>query len=158
VAQTVEKGHGRTETRKLETTTILTLHGKWAGLKQGFRVTRTRVVKGVSTTEVAYGITSLTEQEADAKRLLALVRGHWEIENGLHWVRDVTMGEDKCRVRRGNAPQVLAALRNAALHLVAGSDDAKDAMDAKSRAEIIRHLGSDISRPLQLLGFPLLET
>jgi predicted transposase YbfD/YdcC len=155
VAQTVDKGHGRTETRKLETTTILTMHQKWPGLKQGFRITRTRVVKGVATTETVYGITSLAEQEADAKLLLELVRGHWEIENGLHWVRDVTMGEDKCRVRRGNAPQALAALRNAALHLLAGSPGAKD---AKSRAEIIRHLGSDISRPLQLLGFPQLET
>lgn len=154
MAQTTEKGHGRTETRKLETTTILTMRQKWPGLKQGFRITRTRVVKGVTETDTSYGITSLTEEEADAKRLLGMVRGHWEIENGLHWVRDVTMGEDRCRVRRGNAPQVLAALRNAALHLVAGSGYAKG---AESRAGIIRHLGSDISRPLQLLGFPPFE-
>src|SRR5205085_943419 len=110
VARTVEKGHGRAETRVLETTTVLTRHKKWAGLKQGFRITRTRTVRGVTTTEVHYGITSLSEQEADASRLLGLVRGHWRIENGLHWVRDVTMGEDGCRMRRGNAPQVLAAL------------------------------------------------
>lgn len=151
----MEKGHGRTETRRLETTTILTLTHKWPGLKQGFRITRTRVVKGETETETVYGITSLTEEEADAKRLLELVRGHWEIENGLHWVRDVTMGEDKCRVRRGNAPQALAALRNAALHLVASSGYAEE---AGSRAEVIRHLGSDITRPLQLLGFPPFET
>ena len=83
------------------------------------------------------------------------MRGHWEIENGLHWVRDVTMGEDKCRVRKGNAPQVLAALRNASLHLVAGSCYARR---AESRAEVFRHLGSDITRPLRLLGFPPFET
>jgi predicted transposase YbfD/YdcC len=154
VARETEKGHGRTDTRELETTTILTMGLKWPGLAQGFRITRTRVVKGVTTTEVHYGITSLTEQEADAKRLLALVRGHWAIENGLHWVRDVTMGEDACRVRRGNAPEALAALRNAALHLVSGPEYAGL---ERSRAGVIRHLGADLSRPLQLLGFPPLE-
>jgi hypothetical protein len=55
---------------------------------------------------------------ADAKRLLALDRGHWGIENGLHHVRDVTLGEDACRVRSQNAPQVLAAARNLALGLL----------------------------------------
>src|SRR5258708_3317364 len=124
---------------------------KWPGLKQGFRITRTRVVKGVSTTEVVYGITSLAEEEADAKRLLGLVRGHWGIENCLHWVRDVTMGEDKCRVRRGSAPEALAALRNAGLHLLAGPEDENAQM---SKAGIIRHPRSDISPPLQLLRFP----
>jgi predicted transposase YbfD/YdcC len=151
VARTVAKGHGRTETRLLETTTTLTLHRKWAGLKQGFRITRTRTIQGVTTTETHYGITSLSEQQADAKRLLELVRGHWRIENGLHWVRDVTMGEDQCRVRQGNAPQTLAALRNAALHLASGSEYADLGL---STAGVLRHLGANISRPLQLIGLP----
>jgi predicted transposase YbfD/YdcC len=150
----VEKGHGRTEKRKLETTSILTLGMKWPGLQQGFRITRTRTEKGVTTVETHYGITSLSEEQADAKRLLDLVRGHWEIENGLHWVKDVVLGEDACRVRRGNAPQVLAALRNATLHLVSATEQADQGL---SRAGVIRHLGSDISRPLLLLGFPPLE-
>jgi predicted transposase YbfD/YdcC len=154
VAREVEKGHGRAETRKLETTAVLTLHGKWPGLKQGLRITRTRAVRGVKTTEVHYGITSLSEQEADAKRLLGLVRGHWQIENGLHWVRDVTMGEDKCRVRRGNAPQALAALRNAALHLASGPEYAELGL---SRAGVLRHLSANLSRPLRLIGLPPLE-
>lgn len=67
---------------------------------------------------MAYRITSLGPEAADAKRLLALDRGHWGIENGLHHVRDVTLGEDACRVRTQNAPQVLAAARNAALVLL----------------------------------------
>jgi hypothetical protein len=67
---------------------------------------------------VAYRITSLGPEMADAKRLLALDRGHWGIENGLHHVRDVTLGEDACRVRSENAPQVLAAARNLALGLL----------------------------------------
>jgi hypothetical protein len=70
--------------------------------------------------EVVYGITSLRPEQADAARLLGLVWVHWRIENSLHYVRDVTLGEDACRVRRGSAPQVLAALRNAAVRLLSG--------------------------------------
>jgi predicted transposase YbfD/YdcC len=154
VAEEVHEGHGRTERRKLETTSVLTLHRKWPGLKQGFRLTRRRTEGGATTAEVHYGITSLSEEQADATRLLGLVRGHWQIENGLHWVRDVTLGEDKCRVRQGNAPQALAALRNAAVHLVSGPPFADQGL---SRAAAIRYLGSAISRPLQLLGLPQLE-
>ena len=88
---------------------MLTLRQKWAGMKQAFELTRTRTIKGVTTVEVVHGITSLSEQQADAARLLELTRGHWGIENGLHYVRDVTMGEDASRVRKGSAPQVMAA-------------------------------------------------
>ncbi len=154
MATETEKGHGRTETRELETTTALTLGRKWPGLKRGFRITRTRVVKGVTTTEVHYGITSLTEGEADARRLLGLVRGHWRIENGLHWVRDVTMGEDACRVRRGNAPQVLAAFRNLAVFLLSGLGPADE---EPNRARAMRHLGANIPQAMQLLDLPPLE-
>ncbi len=88
------------------------------GIKQGFRVTRERMVKGVRTVEVVHGITSLSAERADAATLLGLIRDHWRIENPLHYVRDVTLGEDACRVRKGTAPQVLAALRNAVVHLL----------------------------------------
>jgi hypothetical protein len=67
---------------------------------------------------VAHAITSLSPERADAARRLALSRAHWDIENRLPWVRDVTLGEDACRVRTGAAPQVLAACRNAVLTLV----------------------------------------
>jgi hypothetical protein len=77
--------------------------------------------------ETAYGITSLGPQEADAQRLLGLVRGHWGIENRLHGVRDGTLGEDACRVRRGAAPQLLAATRNAVVHLLEGVEAASKA-------------------------------
>ena len=100
-ATTVDKGHGRLERRTLRVTSILTLHQKWPGLKQGFEVTRERTEKGKTTVEVVYGITSLGAEEADADRLLGLVREHWRIENCLHWVRDRTLGEDACRVRSG---------------------------------------------------------
>jgi hypothetical protein len=89
-------------------------------MTQGFEVTRERTIRGVKTTEVVYGITSLSPDRADADALLTLVRDHWKIENELHYVRDVTLREDACRVRSGTAPHVLAAVRNAIVHLLAG--------------------------------------
>jgi hypothetical protein len=92
----------------------------WPDVGQVFELERVRVVGGKTGVEVVYGITSLGRDRADAARLLELARGHWRIENGLHWVRDVTLGEDACRVRAGAAPQALAAIRNAAVRLLAG--------------------------------------
>jgi predicted transposase YbfD/YdcC len=110
-------------------------------------LTRKRTVKGQTTVEVVYGITSLTESEANAARLLELTRGHWGIENRLHYVRDVTLGEDGCRVRKGAAPQVLAAVRNAVIHLLAG-------VNAPSTAAAIRRLNNHPEEALALLGLP----
>ena len=115
----MDKGHGRVEVRTVRTTSLLTLGGKWPGLEQGVELRRERRVKGKVTVEVSYAITSLSADHADAGRLLHLVRDHWQMENRSHWVRDVTLGEDACRVRSGAAPQVLAAFRNVAVHLLA---------------------------------------
>jgi predicted transposase YbfD/YdcC len=129
---------------------MLTLHEKWPGLMQGFELTRQRTIKGKTTVEVVYGITSLKLKEAGARRLLELTRGHWGIENQLHYVRDVTLGEDGCRVRKGSAPQVLAAVRNIVIHLLAG-------MEAPSRAAAIRRLNNHPNEALELIGLPHLE-
>jgi hypothetical protein len=110
-------------------------------------ITRERTVKGETTVEVVYGMTSLKPEEADAKRLSGLVREHWGIENGLHYVRDVTLGEDACRVRKGSAPQVLAAVRNAVIHLLAG-------VRAPSVAAAIRRLNAHPQEALDLLDVP----
>ena len=119
-ATTVDKGHGRRERRTLIATTELTsyLRPHWPDLGQVCQVTRERWEKGKHTVEVAYRITSLESEQASAERLLALDRGHWGIENCLHHVRDVSMGEDACRVRSANAPQVMAVARNLALGLL----------------------------------------
>jgi DDE family transposase len=69
-----------------------------------------------TSVEVAYIVTSLPVAVAGPERLLALSRGHWGIENKLHWVRDVSMNEDRCRVRAG--ARALAALRNLVLWLI----------------------------------------
>ena len=73
---------------------------------------------GTTREEWAYALTSLPPGQADAARLERLWRGHWQIENGLHYVRDVTLGEDACQVRCGRAPANLAACRNTALNLL----------------------------------------
>jgi predicted transposase YbfD/YdcC len=97
---------------------MLTGYLDWPEAQQVFRVERERTCGGKTTREVAYGITSLPREKADAAALLRLCRGHWRIENGLHYVRDVTFGEDPCRVRCGAAPQVLAAIRNVLISLL----------------------------------------
>lgn len=85
------------------------------GAQQVFRVIRySGGLDGQRTRkEVVHGITNLRSDHADVDQLAAFVRDHWSIENNTHYVRDVTCGEDASRVRTGNAPAVLAALRNA---------------------------------------------
>ena len=83
-----------------------------------FQVHRRRTLNGETTEETAYGVTSLPPEQADAKALQSMARGHWGIENRLHYVRDVTFGEDACRVRSGQAPHLLAAMRNLSIALL----------------------------------------
>jgi len=150
VATATEKGHGRKETRTLRRTTILTKAQQWAGLRQGFELTRQRTERGVTTRETVYGISSLSAEEADASRLLELTRGHWGIENGLHYRRDVTLGEDASRVRSGAAPQVLASLRNSVVHLLTTTV-------SENLAAAMRTMSNCLGKALALLGLPQLE-
>jgi predicted transposase YbfD/YdcC len=149
-ATTIEKGHGRIEKRTLRTTTILTKHQDWAGLTQGFELVRERTEQGKKTTETVHGITSLSPQRAGPERLLELVRGHWGIENGLHYRRDVTLGEDASRVRKGGAPQIMAALRNSVIHVLSG-------VVAPGLASAMRTMGNSLSQALNVLGLPQLK-
>jgi hypothetical protein len=113
-----DKGHGRIEWRQLEASAALAGYLDWPGAARVCRVERRRRLRGKESADVAHAITSLGPDRATAADLLALSRAHWEIENRLHWVRDVTLREDACRVRSGQAPQVLAACRNAVLTLL----------------------------------------
>ncbi len=118
-ARTIEKGHGRIEERILTTSSMLADYTPWPYLAQVFKLeSRVSTTLGTHTT-VRYGVTSLPSTVADAARLLALVRGHWGIENGLHYRRDVTCGEDRSLVRTGHAPHTLALLNNTVLGLFA---------------------------------------
>ena len=79
--------------------------------------------------EIVYGITSLPAAKAEAARLMALVRNHWSIENGLHYRRDVTFQEDACRMQSRTAAQVLAVLNNLTIGVIRhlGWDNAAEA-------------------------------
>lgn len=97
---------------------------RWPHAQQLCRIERRRTPvsrgqpTGPTSIEVTYFITSLTPDRAPAATLLRIQRGHWQIENGLHYVRDVAFGEDRSSVRSGAAPQSLAACRNLAIALL----------------------------------------
>jgi hypothetical protein len=97
------------------------------------------------STEVAYGVTSLAAERADAARLGVLVRGQWSIENGLHWVRDVVFAEDASRVRTAGGPQVMASLRNLVIGLLRLDGHA-------STARAVRWVARNPARALAFLG------
>lgn len=72
----------------------------------------------IHSKEVAYGVTSLRKKQVSAERLLELNREHWEIENRVHHVRDVTYDEDRCRIRTQNGPRMMASIRNLAISII----------------------------------------
>ena len=118
-AQTIDHGHGRHyDIRRLIASTDLVGYSDWPGLAQVFRLERSWQEAGQTRGEVRYGVTSLPPDVADAARLLELKRGHWEIENGLHRVKDVTLREDRSLIHTGNGPTVMAMLRDLALSLI----------------------------------------
>jgi predicted transposase YbfD/YdcC len=119
-ARTVDIGHGRSEQRNLTTSAALVGYSDWPGLAQVFELGRHVITQktGKERVEVVYGVTSLNPERGTPERLLALVRGHWQSENKLHWVRDVTFEEDRSQVRCGHIPQVMAALRNTTIGLL----------------------------------------
>ncbi len=119
-AQTTDKDHGRLEVREIVTSAALKeFLSDWPGLEQVLRITRT--VTKMSTEETTsvqtYAITSLPPERGSPTLLLEASRGHWTIES-IHWVRDVTLGEDACAVHKNRSSQVLAALRNAAMAVI----------------------------------------
>jgi hypothetical protein len=95
---------------------MLTGYLDWPGVARVCRVRGEVKRGGAVSSEVPYAITSVPRERADAAALLGWHRGHWGIENRLHRVRDVTTGEDADRTRSGSDPQVLAALRDAAIN------------------------------------------
>lgn len=123
-AQTLDRHRGRHEVRQIRVSSDLTAYlaacSPWPDIAQVAQLTRcvTHTSTGRTRIETVYLVTTLSPAQASPERLLALIRGHWHIENGLHYVRDVTFGEDHSRLRAGAAPQILAALRNVAITLI----------------------------------------
>ena len=140
----VSTDHGRRARRTIKAALAPAWIG-FDGAAQVAQLRRTVTAKGKKTVEVVYLITS--DRDANPATLAAWVRGHWHIENKLHWVRDVTYQEDKSLVRTGNAPRVMATLRSLAISLLR--------MDGHANiAAANRHHARDPQRTLNLLQAP----
>jgi predicted transposase YbfD/YdcC len=141
--------HGdRQEQRRLWASSALREYLDWPGARQVCKLQRVVLQKGRTTSEERYAITSLGEATS-ARTLLRYGRGHWGIENRLHYVRDVTFGEDASQVRSGTAPESLAALRNAVIGLLRRAGWTNIAAG-------LRRTGWQPGAALHLLGIPLL--
>lgn len=144
------KGHGRIETRTLERSCALNGYLDWPGVGQVLRreCERISVKTWEVSREVSYGITSLAAEDANTAQLEALWRGHWGIENKVHYVRDVTLGEDAGQIHVGAAPQALAALRNGLLNLLRSTG-------VTNIADAVRHFAASVPETLALIGVVL---
>jgi predicted transposase YbfD/YdcC len=143
--RTRDRGHGRVETRSLKVVTVPGLGFPHA--TQALQITRR--VRDLGSrrwrTVIVYAVTDLTAPQASPTQLAELLRGHWRIENGLHYVRDVAFTEDASRVRTGTAPRAMATLRNLAI-------GALRLAGITNIAAGLRHTGRDPARPLTVLG------
>lgn len=129
-AESVDGDHGRIEVRQAALSpdiAWLQAHHAWPGLTAVGKVTAARETSAKTSIETRYFLLS---QTLTPERFLAIVRAHWGIENGLHWVLDVTMNEDQMRNRKDNGPENLALLRRLALNLAA-LEPSKDSMRGK---------------------------
>jgi len=112
--------HGRIETRKVWRTSELNGYLSFPHVGQAFAIEREFEDKrtGKVTKEIAYGITSRKKDEADAKRILEVNRGHWSIENCCHYILDWNYDEDRCRIRTGYGPENITRLRRFAISVI----------------------------------------
>ena len=140
-----ERGHGRDERRTLKITAVA------AGLAfphaaQAIQIVRRRKLPGKKkwSRETVYAITSLTATQVSPAELAAIIRGHWMIEDRLHWVRDMDFDEDRSQVRTGSGPRVMASLRNLVLTILRLAG-------AISIAAALRHHARRPDRPLRTI-------
>lgn len=114
-----DKGHGRLETRTCwvcdDVSWLQEAHPRWKSIKSIIRIDSVRDIKGKISTETRFYISSMI---ATPQKLLSAIRSHWAIENNLHWVLDMSFDEDHSRIRKQNAPQVMAVIRHIALNLL----------------------------------------
>jgi len=112
--------HGRIETRKIWTTAALNSYLDFPHVGQAFVIEREAINKktGEHSHEIAYGITSQTPEQADARQVLKVNRGHWAIENSCHYTLDWNYDEDRCRIRTGHGPENITRLRRFAIGII----------------------------------------
>ena len=147
VHETLDKGHGRVEIRRIQTSSELNDYLDFPHVGQVFRLTRdfTEVKTGENFKETVYGVTSLAGDRAGAEGVLSYNRAHWSIENRSHYVRDWTFDEDRSQVRTGKGPQMMACLRNLAVGLLRLAGE-------KNIARAVREVAARPHLALQLLG------
>jgi len=148
--ETVEKDHGRQETRRYYQGGALAWfadRSKWEGLQSVGLVEAEREVRGKVTVERRYYLSSLP---VGVETFARAVRGHWAVENSLHWVLDVQMGEDDSRARTGYAAENLATLRRLALNLLKQEKTKKRGIRGKQL-----NASWDHAYLLRLLGVPI---
>ena len=141
--QARERGHGRTERRTLKVTSVA------KGLAfphaaQAIQIVRRRKVKGTWSRETCYAVTSLTITQGTHTQLAAIIRGHWGIEDRLHWVRDMAFDEDRSQVRAAAGPRIMASLRNLVIAIVRLAG-------AASIAAALRYHARRPTRPLRTI-------
>jgi predicted transposase YbfD/YdcC len=151
-AKTVNKGHGRIEIRTITTSEMLNPYSGWPALAQVYRLERQfdwrRNGRSIKTsTQVEFGITSLTRQKVSPLKLLNIRRSHWGIETGLHYRRDVTLREDATRMTVGNAAKIMASLNNLVLALIRQAN-------FHNAAQARRWFSADIHKAFSLLTTP----
>lgn len=128
-----DKGHGRIENRACTVVTevawLRELHPKWQTIKTIIRIDSTRELKSSITKETRYYISSL---DVSAEKMLQAIRSHWAIENSLHWVLDMSFNEDYSRIRKENAPHVMAIFRHIAINLLQSAKTRTDSLKRQS--------------------------
>jgi len=149
-ATTEERGHGRHEHRRVTASTELNDYLDWPGVAQVVMIERRWQEGGATKRAVRYGITSLPPAVADAARLGALTRGHWQIENGLYYVKDVTLGENRSTIHTGNGPSIMAILRDTVVSVLHRAG-------WRTIAERLRYYSGHPKEVLALLGIPVAE-
>ena len=144
------KGHGRVEVRQCQVTSELVGYSRWPHLAQVCAVTRTWISKGATHCATRYIVTSIPADIADAATLLRRHRGHWGVENKVHYVCDVVFGEDASQVKTGHGAQTLARIRATALNLLrqAGFDHITQRLRHNSRhsSDVLALLGRALPR------------
>jgi hypothetical protein len=142
-----ENRHGRLANRHLLVASVEPGEVDWPGARQIFAVRRSyyHSHNGKSSWQLVYGITSLPETRANARLLLALIRGHWTIETGAFWVRDAVLGEDAARITEGNVAMNMAVCRGLVTTLLRASG-------CEGVAAGQREMSADKNRALRLIG------
>ena len=131
--ETVDGEHGRIEVRRVTASgdiDWLEDRGRWKGLQSLVMVESERTANGKTSTEQRFYLSSLP---ASASLVGARIRGHWSIENSLHWVLDMAFDEDRCRIRRRNAPDNFALLRKIAVNLLKAEKSLKRGIEGKRK-------------------------